>query len=332
MKKFFLVCIALLAMVTSCSNGSGFGHFDSVSVVSWNVQTFFDAVKDGSEYSDFLKNENWNEQAYCNRVERLCSVMIDLNADVYVFQEIENEAVIYDICNSLAGFKWNSGSAWNYACFYKEKGSSIGCAVISKYELIGFTNHNLDVRTGEKGQPELRAIGKVLVNVNGKEFFLFINHWKSKNTGETETEFWRKQQESVLTNLVLECKNENEENAVVICGDFNKDINEFSFVQNETEQNIALKSCFKGSEKSVLVHSPWYNTSGDMITEGGSYFFKNQWEKIDNFFVCGNIKILSFEVCEREPLIKENGEPFAFKTFNNEGYSDHLPIKLIFQF
>ena len=36
----------------------------SLKIVNWNAQTFFDANKDGIEYSNFLKSKKWDEAAY----------------------------------------------------------------------------------------------------------------------------------------------------------------------------------------------------------------------------------------------------------------------------
>ena len=156
------------------------------------------------------------EEMYSERVKRLCKVMATLNADIYVFEEIENEAVIQDICNGLSAHKWNSTGIWNYACFSKEPESSIGCAVISKYELRDLSNHSIEAGSPKLLQPALRAIGKVKVKIGNKDFVLFVNHWKSKSSGEIETEIWRIKQESILTNLVCETVEENQNYPILI--------------------------------------------------------------------------------------------------------------------
>lgn len=334
MKKFFFGNLGILFLVVliSCTNGSGICGGNSVSVVSWNVQTFFDANNTGSEYSEFLKSKTWNEAMYVERVGRLCKVMAELNSDVYVFEEIENEAVIQDICNGLAEVKWDANGNWQYACFFKDENSSIGCGVISKYELKDFTNHCMDVRTNEKGQPGLRAIGKVTVNLKGKEFYLFVNHWKSKNTGEAETEIWRTKQEGILTNLVSECIEENQNCSVLICGDFNKSIQEFEYVPDNENGNILLRDAGFERKKEVLVYSPWYEQDGRISSKTGSYYYQDNWEYIDNFFVCGNFQVLDFEACSNDFWTRENGIPYSFKIYTGEGYSDHLPIKIVLQF
>lgn len=337
MKKILIILFGLFLFIfNSCSNGNGFGNVtntkNSFSVVSWNVQTFFDANNDGSEYADFLKSKTWNEEMYSERVNRLCKVMTTLNADIYVFEEIENEAVIQDICNGLSAHKWNSTGIWNYACFSKEPESSIGCAVISKYELWDLSNHSIEDGSPKVQQPALRAIGKVKVKIGNKDFVLFINHWKSKSSGEFETEIWRIKQESILTNLVCETVEENQNCPILICGDFNKSIEEFEYIDSVEKGNVLLKSKYPYDDQAIAVFSPWYDEHGNYTCNTGSYYYKNSWEYIDNFFVYGNFDILDFEACTDDLWTKDNNIPNGFKIYTGEGYSDHLPIKITLQF
>ena len=73
-------------------------------VVSWNVQTFFDAQTSGLEYAEFRGSKSiWSQQLYEHRLERLLDAIQQIDADILVLQEIENMAVMYDISNGLAG-------------------------------------------------------------------------------------------------------------------------------------------------------------------------------------------------------------------------------------
>ena len=52
-----------------------------VSIACWNVQTFFDAVSDGNEYTDFKNSSKWTKEKYVKRLSKLCEVMTMLNSD-----------------------------------------------------------------------------------------------------------------------------------------------------------------------------------------------------------------------------------------------------------
>ena len=317
-RLFFLIILGL--GLTSCyvSNPS---DCDEISVVSWNVQTFFDFHPDGTEYSDFVKNKNWNEEVYRARLNRLIEVMKQLKADVYVFEEIENERVLCDLSNLLGGKSVVSNNGWKYSCFGKPEGSALGCGVFSRYELLDMKMHCLDVRIHDVVQPSMRGLLQVDI-VCKKKVRLFVNHWKSKLGGENETEIWRDWQESLLASQVRLSVDEGIDGCL-ICGDFNRDLNRFVEADSMTGYFL-LREAFFGDEKDVVVSCGW---SEDDLH--GSYYYEDNWEKIDQIFLYGKCRFEEFEVCSFWPLVNEHGLPNEFKVFSGEGYSDHLPLRAI---
>ncbi len=305
---------------------------DSFSIVNWNVQTFFDGNTDGTEYSNFKKSQSWGTEAYKKRLEKLCAAINSINADVFVFEEIENAGILYDISNFLASKSWSSKENWRYGVFSKNPGDAIGCAVLSKFPLSEITIHNLDVRTENSEQPSMRPIIKMKILFNGKNFCLFVNHWKSKSGGAEESEIWRNWQEFVLAKKIAE---QNEMPAIA-CGDFNRDILEFKRISmagggNKNAQNIELRSKFENfwaENADVAVYSPWLDNSGE-LEEPGSYYFNGNWERIDHFFANDRIALENFEVLTDGEWCGENFIPKAYKIYTGEGFSDHLPIKCI---
>ena len=156
MKKMIYVLFSLL--LVSCSIEPG--NKTKVSVATWNVQTFFDSTLDGTEYAQFRK-EDWNASKYEQRLEKLCKVLMSLDADIIVMEELENEDILYDINNRLAGNSWNQKKMWTYCCFSKNEGSSIGCGVFSRFEICDVKLHNIDIRTEKSTQPYTRPVMEV---------------------------------------------------------------------------------------------------------------------------------------------------------------------------
>ena len=292
-----------------------------VTLCTWNLQTFFDSVKDGTEYTEFVKSENWNKDAYVSRLVRLTEMMKSVDADVFIFEEMENAAVIQDISNQLAGKAWNPKYNWNYACFSKAPGSSIGCGVISRYPLFSVKNHYLDVRTGET-QPSMRPLMEVILEVEGKRITVFVNHWKSKSGGEEETEVWRDWQENILGRKIEGlCR-------AVCAGDFNRDIEDF--VQNDNQ--VVLRVSGFGDSWECSVENPWITGDGKPFVGIGSYVFQNQWERIDHIMTYGDVSQEGFYPLAQDPWCDEKKHPVPFKLYTGYGYSDHLPLwtRLIF--
>ena len=162
MKSVFIIITVLIVMSGCSGKTSG-----QVKLTTWNVQTFFDSVTEGTEYSEFTKAGKWNSDAYSERLKRLCSSMKKMNSDVFVLEEIENEAVMYDIGELLAG-EWNNSRRYRYACFAKKVGGATGCGVISRLPLEQLSVHGLDVRDSPLLMPLLRPILQVRVRCGEK--------------------------------------------------------------------------------------------------------------------------------------------------------------------
>ena len=330
MKRFYLGLLSCF-MLFSCglnecdSESRSSGKNSSFSIVNWNVQTFFDGHTDGSEYKDFKSAGKWSNDKYYTRLTRLCEVLSTLNADVYVLEEIENENIIYDISNQFAGKSWNNSSNWTYSCFAKEKDSSIGCAVLSKFPLFGVKTHSIDIRTQKSAQPSVRPLMEVCADINGHEVTLFVNHWKSKSGGEEASEVWRDWQEAVLAEKIAEVKARG--GTAIICGDLNRDADEF-ILEFSTSENTLLRyaNIKSGSKEVVKVHSPWFNSDGTYVSQTGSYYYKDNWERIDHIFCTGKARISGFGPRAQSPWANENKTPFSYKIYSGTGYSDHLPV------
>ena len=293
-------------------------------VMSWNLQTFFDAEFDGNEYSEYKTAKyGWSEEKYAARLDRLVSVIKELDADIVVMEELEKEAQLQDIANRLSGTFYLS-KTYRYASFTKENGSSIGCAVLSRIPIESVTVHSIDIRTSQT-QPALRPITSVLLTKDGTPLVLLINHWKSKSGGAERSEIWRQWQERVLARLMKKAKGKNR--AVIAAGDFNKDISEFTkHMSSDGTTNIILKG-----EENLAVYSPWISENGE-YSENGSYWYKNEWERIDQFFVAGNAKITDFCAESTGDWAYEDGHPRRYQLWNGSGYSDHLPITCTLHF
>ncbi|MBR5646351.1 MAG: endonuclease/exonuclease/phosphatase family protein [Treponema sp.] len=319
MRRLLFLIILGLGLV-SCSE-SHLSDCEKISIVSWNVQTFFDSHPDGTEYSDFVKNKKWNEEVYKLRLNRLIEIMKQLKADVYVFEEIENERVLCDLSNLMGGRSAGSSNGWKYSCFGKPEGSALGCCVFSRYELVDMKMHCLDVRIHDVVQPSMRGLLQVDI-VCKKKIRLFVNHWKSKLGGEDETEIWRDWQESLLASQVRLAVSEGID-CCLICGDFNRKLDRFVEADWMTGGCLLREASF-GGEKNICVFYGW---SDDDLS--GSYYYENSWEKIDQIFLYGKCRFEQFEVCSFWPLVNSDGLPNEFKVFSGEGYSDHLPLKAI---
>lgn len=318
MKKEYIFLFAMGLALCGCTAGERGGR-TSLRVADWNVQTFFDARPDGTEYAEFAKSKAWNEEAYTQRLKRLSSVIKKCDAELLVLEEVENEHVVYDLANFLAG-DWDKHYA--YACFAKEPGSAIGCAVLSRYPLENMSVHALTLRGMSPSVPSLRPLLRVDVCKKGRRLTLFANHWKSKAGGDGS--LWRQWQEKVLASRIAEASLTG---AVLACGDFNQDIGAFkrgAFRRGEEGETIVLNGLWGTDEMEV--RSPWYDAEGTPV-EPGSYCFRGEWSRIDGFFSAGTATITSFAPqTQGEWCDAQTHEPRRYQLWNGTGFSDHLPL------
>lgn len=311
-KKILLAVIPLLT-VFGCTQKAP----ETISVTNWNVQTFFDGNNDGIEYSEFKnKNSKWNAELYKARLEKLCRKIEQFNSDIFIMEELENEKIIYDISNRLSRNSWFKNKMYRYAAFQKEHNASIGCGIISKYEIAGVKIHSLDVRTEKEKAPPLRPVMEIRVNAGETPVVIFVNHWKSKSGGAEKSEKWRLWQESVLARVF---EDKRDERFCIAAGDFNKDVNEFC---RSGADSLFLRPVGSKRKEPVAVFSVW---DAPEEQDGGSYFFRGSWEKIDNFFSTQNC-MTDFRVEKDGGLLTSDGTPNRYTVFSGNGYSDHLPI------
>lgn len=340
MLRLVAVCL-LLPLFVSCSHqqddvtGEGKKGASQLYVVSWNVQTFFDAQTSGLEYSEFRGSKSrWSQELYEARLDRLAESIVLLDADILVLQEIENEGVMYDISNRLAG-RLRGKDAYGWMSFHVEEGSAIGCGVFSRLPLGRKLVHQVDCRLqGE--QPQLRPLleVEVLLGEAGGEgvasgvsvegtaasvLSLFVCHWKSKSGGAEEAAFWQERQEALLDiQLQRVLASSSGTGRALVCGDFNRELDEFSVVSSDGRR------VFLGT---VAAESGWLHPA---TTSSGSYWYQEQWERIDHVFAAGQLEILSFEAVDSGPWVQVNelGQaiPHRYAMWQDDGYSDHLPV------
>ena len=127
----YISLLLVLFLLVSCKE-SGFVAENQqenpplqVKIVSWNLQTFFDAVKVGTEYSDFIsKKSSWSEEKYKTRLTRFCEILEFADSDIFIMQEIENENILYDIINTYR-LQGRRDKAYLYGGFISENGQTL---------------------------------------------------------------------------------------------------------------------------------------------------------------------------------------------------------------
>ncbi len=339
MKSTIVILCFFCASCTMLSDRLGIeNEKTTLSVINWNVQTFFDSKEDGTEYYDFKgSNSAWSEELYIKRLKTLSNFIMLTKADVYVFQEIENSAILQDLANELVGLRATK-KGYGYSCFSKQKEDALGIAIFSRYPLenirvhqvdydvalgLSMFNNSSDILDGTKlEQPSMRSILEAQVVVSPhKTLTIYASHWKSKYGGEKETEVWRNTQERLLADLLI-----LENNPFIATGDFNRTLDEFIKMENKND-SADERVVMQGSGESINLISPWI-TFDEKTTAKGSYYYEGEWEKIDHFFYNDSLTVLDFQTITNTITVGDLETPMRFNLYTGNGSSDHLPLSL----
>ena len=304
------------------------------SVASYNVENLFDLHHNKTEYKEYIPyKHNWNEKTLNIKLNNIARVITDMNADIVALQEIESQEALNLLLQKLP--------LYPYFDFVKNPNSSVGVAVISKFNIID--KATIQIRSNEKIE---RPIQKVTLQIDAhKHITIFNNHWRSKQASESK----RIEYALSLQNYL---ETQNEKSDYILLGDFNSNYDEYLTFKHDkklndsyniTGINQVLNTTFEQQyiTKETIFNSTQrvhYNLWLELpYHQRYSYFYKNNPNTPDNI-------ILSKALFDHHNVSYVNGSFKAFmpsylvtqkkihrwKMKNNEhigeGYSDHLPI------
>ncbi|MDR2897628.1 MAG: endonuclease/exonuclease/phosphatase family protein [Spirochaetaceae bacterium] len=338
MKHVFVFCTILLTAYMTClfCNCSSYekSSTSSAVIMSWNVQTFFDALEEGSEFAEFRGGKTrWNAGQYEARLDRLMEVIESIGRgkglpDMLLLQEIENAGVLYDLSNRNS-FRIRGKPAFRYGIYAGEKGGAFGVGALSRFPIIRAAVHR--VTTGDAAEAFTRPVLEVEAALPGNagSLILFICHWKSKHGNSASGNALRALQESALGTRMLLASQRYPGVTAIAAGDFNRPREEFTLQRDGSPEEMPY------IQLDTLSGEP-YSVSGFPIAEydeyggqsTGTYYFRGKWETIDHFLISPGHALPRAFILNNGPHITPEGTPFRYEVFSGRGYSDHVPIML----
>ena len=258
-----------------------------ISIATYNVQNLFDCKDDGSEYPDFKSSTSkWDCEVASSKLKRTRQVIDAIDTDIIALEEVENEQVL----KALVG-----GSEYKFIAFSKAKNSPVGLALISKIKPSGSEIFEVpNVKT--------RNILKVVFEMEGKKFSVFVNHFPAYKNGIN----MQKKAERTLRAALG-----NEQNAIVL-GDFNSPYGQKSILNDiiATRGFYDLYSFLAAKDRySHAVHGK--KRALDHVLLSPSFMANGDLSYVDG----------SFEVFKPSFVLDEHG--FA----KSDLYSDHFALK-----
>ncbi len=308
----------LISVLLLCAAGMGVRaqERDSLLVMFWNVENFFDWTDQGTGESDkefsSYGDRHWTKSRFyakCDAIAKSIFLIGDRHGrmpDVIGLAEIENRGVLVKMLNHTLLRKFD------YAIVHKESADRRGIDVALLYRKSSMSLQSVSFRRpvldGEK--MSTRDILHACMRLSdGSDMNFIVNHHPSKYGGEKESETRRNAAMTTLRNV---CDSLGRRN-VVAMGDFNDtpDGSQFGIICDIVEN------------KGIPLHK----------RHEGTIRYKGKWELIDFFMTGPDVRASEMEIV-RIPFLmtyekKYPGEK-PLRTYSGPRYmggvSDHCPI------
>lgn len=344
--RFGAAAAAALAVLSLCSSRCSILELPrgEITVLSWNLQTLFDDRDDGVEFPGWsVARGQWDSEGYRTRLRnfsKAAAAAAPGGPDILVLQEVENLRVAEDLADLLPG-------SWPARIVSCGEGAAFGCAVLSRFPAIAARAHAADPGSGVRPE-DLRPLLEVVLDAEGIRLTILAAHWKSKVGGAEATEPARRAQAALAARRIGEILAEDPAAEVLLAGDLNENPDEWIRVGRAWPTALLpanwaargggwtdriLLAAEPGEAgpgpEGLVLWSPWEEAGGF------SYVHDGTEERIDHVLLSPGLldgiglAFVSFSAEPDRELLSDDGTPRAWDTRNREGYSDHLPLRLV---
>jgi len=303
-------------------------------LVFYNVENLFDTLDNPlTSDNDYLPVSKvaWNTYRYLQKIQHTGRVLSSIDSinlpGIIGLAEIENRAVLEDLLE-MTGLK---NGKYQIITEEGRDPRGIDVALLFRTDFFRLINYKtVPSATSFK----TRDILYVKLETSKKEVFhLFVNHWKSREGGASETEAKRIENATTLKHLTDSILIRFPKANVIIMGDFNDEPGDKSIAVTLGAEKPG-DQFFPGTLYN-LMHSPYEKGEGTL-------FYKD-WDVFDQIIVSGNMLmgkngkspsiVPPFAYIFKPEWIlykNKNGELVPNRTASSKeyygGYSDHLPV------
>jgi predicted extracellular nuclease len=300
----------------------------------YNVENLMDTLDNPITADDEFTPQGankWTAQRYDIKLKHLAKVIAAMDCPAVLgLTEIENAQVVKD----LLGQKTISKGNYGFVHYDSPDRRGIDVAFAYNKELVKvIESEKIGINFPEgvtKEAETTRDILHVKATIGGNPIHFFVNHWSSRRGGAEASEPKRFYAASVLRKTIDAIQKLDANAKIVVLGDFNDEPSDRSVVE-------ILKA-------SAPVTEPYTDRLYDIMApfqadKKGSYYYKGQWDMIDNIVVSGSVLSSKGSVyCQNTTIFKDNfmlytdksGVASPSRTYGGThyfgGYSDHLPV------
>ncbi len=312
----------------------------------WNLENLFD-VFESKERPEWLQKKlnnelkGWDETVLRAKTKQLASVICLMNdgngSDLLGVCEVESKVVLEKLINEI------ELPDRNYSIVHSNTKDARGIDVAFIYDKKLFKKPaKRDVFSHVVLK---RNATRDIVQVNFKtkstlksDLVIIGNHWPSKLGGDLESEPYRIIAAEILSYWIERIRSKFDKDvAIIVMGDFNDE----PFNRSITDYALGQKD--SSIVKSKRVQKPYlFNLMWSLQKDNSGTHYFDGWAMLDQILVNrpllrneGSLHLVpdSCEIFKTQAMLKFEkprrfGRPSKAKTFDLEGFSDHLPVSV----
>jgi predicted extracellular nuclease len=317
---------------------------DSARIAFYNVENLFDTIDSPMTIdSEYMPNSSlrWTKQRYEAKLKSISKVIDSMGfPSVLGMVEVENRLVLED----LTATKTLKTHNYGIAHFDSPDERGIDCGMIYKkadFQVNNAKPHRIIFPNEPKDRT--RDILEVSGILRGVPVTFFVNHFPSRRGGAEESDNKRVFVAKVLRNAVDSVLKKDANRHIIIMGDLNDEPKDKSLIEG-------LKAIYwtrTATPMPKIEKNSLYNLAAGVKDSGfGSYFYKGEWEVIDQMIVSGSLldsqsKLVSTDSetvfsADFMTYKDKTGKKLPNRTYTGPtyrgGYSDHFPVYLTVYF
>ncbi|MCQ2214529.1 MAG: hypothetical protein MJZ31_01245 [Bacteroidales bacterium] len=325
MKNSIYLLFALTLIL--CLDVNAQSHKDTLLFVSYNVENFFHPSDDPERNDDDFTDKGeymWTMDRAIRKAEKIARVINHISSTskapaVVGFCEIEG----LDALNLLMDYGRMSQRGYRAVNLEYEDGRGIATMMIYRPDQLTLIDSALVNCSIPEKDFNTRTILHCTFTHGNDTIHVMENHWPSKYGGATESIWRRVHVANVLKSYCDSILSVSPNANIVLMGDFNEN------AKSEEIHDVL----------GATAHGPvLYNLSGNDPNRNSSYKYRERWNTIDHIIVTKNLFNKAdpkFEVIAPNFLLEQDFYNNSYKPYRtyvgrkyNDGYSDHLPVKL----
>lgn len=328
---------AMLFFTASISLNAQKKQGGQFKIAFYNTENIFDTIDDPNKSDeDFLPDSKvaWTSERYDHKLSNIARALVSIDSvnlpAIIGLAEIENLSVLNDLISKT---RLSEGK---YQAILDEGSDPRGIDVglIFRKDIMKYIGHH----SFPSAQSfKTRSVLYVrLADAKKDTFHIFVNHWKSRSGGATETEPQRIENARTLKQLTDSVLAVNPKANIVIMGDLN----------DEPANKSISEVLGAGKPGANVISTGLYNLMYERFLKGEGTLYYKDWDLFDQFVVSGNLLgkkpgkgavILPPYAFIFKPdfLLYKNksGEMLPNRTAGSKeyfgGFSDHLPVYLV---